>query len=281
MSGKRKRMAVDLSGEEIHWRPDLSYGSYLRLDRLLTAQEPQTDEHDEMLFIVVHQATELWMKLSLHELRAAIRQIRKDALRPTFKMLSRIARIQAQLLQSWEVLATMTPPEFARFRDALGQSSGFQSHQYRLLEFIIGNRNAEMAKTFKDDPAVMAEMETALNSPSLYDETLRLLARRGFDLPGEVTDRDWSEAYVPHPEVEAAWLAIYRETEKHWDLYELAEKLVDLEFHFHQWRFSHLKTVERTIGHKRGSGGSSGVTYLQKSLELRFFPELWSIRTEL
>lgn len=274
-------MAVDLSGEEIHWRPDISYSSYLQLERLLSAQQPLTGEHDEMMFIVVHQATELWMKLSLYELRAAIKEIQNNALRPAFKMLSRIARIQAQLLQSWEVLATMTPPEFSRFRDALGQSSGFQSHQYRLLEFIIGNRNAEMAKTFKDEPAIKAEMDAALKSPSLYDETLRLLARRGFDLPTDVTDRDWSEAYVAHPEVESAWLEIYTETDRHWDLYELAEKLVDLEFHFHQWRFSHLKTVERTIGHKRGSGGSSGVSYLQKSLELRFFPELWSVRTAL
>lgn len=274
-------MAVDLSGEDIHWDQEMSYGDYLQLDQLLSAQKPLTGEHDEMLFIILHQATELWMKLSAHELGAAIREIRADHLRPAFKMLSRIARIQSQLLQSWEVLATMTPADYAKFRDHLGKSSGFQSYQYRLLEFTIGNRNAEMVRAFDEGSEVRAKLEAALSAPSLYDETLRLLDRRGFELPRHVIKRDWRTAYVPSPEVEAAWLKIYQNSDEYWDLYELAEKLVDLEYHFQQWRFAHLKTVARIIGHKRGTGGSSGVPYLSKALDLKFFPELWSVRTIL
>ncbi|MDA5194013.1 tryptophan 2,3-dioxygenase [Govanella unica] len=270
---------VDLSNEKIHWQQDLSYGDYLGLDQLLAAQNTRSGQHDEMLFIVIHQVSELWMKLSIHELRAALAQVQADDLRPAFKMLARVSRIQHQLIQAWEVLATMTPFDYAQFRDTLGQSSGFQSYQYRTLEFLLGNKNARMVEAHRQNPAVHAELTAVLNSPSFYDEALRLLARRGFQIPAEKLNRDWSEPYVADPAVEAAWAEVYRHAEKYWDLYELAEKLVDVEYHFQQWRFSHMKTVERIIGYKRGTGGTAGVSYLVKALDLRFFPELWSVRT--
>jgi tryptophan 2,3-dioxygenase len=273
--------AVDLSGEAIHWDQDMSYGQYLALDELLAAQKPQSGEHDEMLFIVIHQASELWMKLSIHELGAALDNIRNDNLRPAFKMLSRIARIQEQLLQSWEVLSTMTPFDYLRFRDKLGKSSGFQSYQYRLMEFTIGNKNARMIEAHRAHPEIYARLKATLDAPSLYDETLKLLARRGFDIPPEKINRDWSQPYEASAKVEAAWLKIYRNVSDYWDVYELAEKLVDLEYHFQQWRFTHMKTVERIIGHKQGTGGTSGVSYLNKALDLRFFPELWTVRTAI
>jgi tryptophan 2,3-dioxygenase len=273
--------AVDLSGEAIHWDQEMSYGQYLALDELLAAQRPQSAEHDEMLFILIHQTTELWMKLSIHELTAALDNIRNDNLRPAFKMLSRIARIQSQLIQSWEVLATMTPFDYMQFRDKLGKSSGFQSYQYRLIEFTLGNKNARMIDAHRAHPPIHARLKTALHAPSLYDETLKLLARRGFAIPADKLDRDWSNPYQPSPVVEAAWLKIYRNAAEFWDIYELAEKLVDLEYHFQQWRFAHMKTVERIIGHKQGTGGTSGVSYLVKALDLRFFPELWTVRTAI
>jgi len=283
MSDKRDMPhgAVDLSGEEVHWRQAMSYGDYLGLDTLLASQKMLTAEHDEMLFIVIHQVSELWMKLSIHELRAAIDQVRIDDLRPAFKMLSRVSRIQAQLIQAWEVLSTMTPADYLRFRDRLGQSSGFQSYQYRTMEFLLGNKNAAMVRAHEQKPEIHAALVDVLQSPSFYDEALRLLARRGFDIPAEKLERDWSEPYVADPRVAAAWAEIYRHTDKYWDLYELAEKLVDVEYHFQQWRFSHMKTVERIIGYKRGTGGTSGVGYLVKALDLHFFPELWSVRTDL
>ncbi|QJE74544.1 tryptophan 2,3-dioxygenase [Aerophototrophica crusticola] len=277
----RRRYAVDLEGEGVHERPDLSYGAYLGLDTLLASQHPRSDEHDELLFIVIHQASELWMKLSLHELRAAREQVRKDELGPAFKMIARVARIQAQLIQSWDVLSTLTPADYTRFRPYLGQSSGFQSWQYRLLEYVLGNKNAGMMAVHRGDPTAHAALEQALAEPSLYDEALRLLARRGFDIPADRLDRDWREPYRASPEVEAAWLAVYRDTAAHWDLYELAEKLVDLEQRFQTWRFSHMKTVERVIGFKQGTGGTGGVSYLSKALDLTFFPELFSLRTSL
>jgi len=283
MDDKEDRRTVDLSGEAIHW--DLadkqSYSRYLDLERLLAAQNPATDSHDEMLFIVIHQATELWLKLCLHELSAARRHIQADDLGPCFKMLARVARIQTQLIQSWDILGTLTPPEYLAFRDALGAGSGFQSWQYRQMEFVLGNKNARLIDVHRHDAAVTATLETALAEPSLYDESLRLLARRGFAVPDAVTTRDWRRPYCPDAAVEVAWLGIYRDTEKYWDLYELAEKLVDFESRFQQWRFNHLKTVERIIGHKRGTGGTSGVGYLKKALEISFFPELWSLRTKL
>ncbi len=272
---------IDIEGEEIHWDTDLDYAQYLQLDRVLSAQLPLTAEHDEILFIVIHQATELWLKVCLHELRGAIACLQRDRLRPAFKMLARMARIQEQLKQSWDILSTLTPFDYLKFRDHLGHASGFQSVQYRLLEFTIGIKNADLIKVHESRPEAHKVLEAALNTPSLYDETLMLLSRRGFDLPKEVTARDWAEAYEPHEAVEAAWLTVYKDVDSHWDLYELAEKLVDLEQQFQAWRFAHVKTVERIIGQKRGTGGSSGVAYLTKVLELRFFPELWSVRTRM
>jgi len=274
---------VELEGERIHWDlgDSLSYGDYLHLDKVLGAQQPLSGQHDEMLFIVMHQASELWMKLCVHELKAAMAQIRGDDLGPAFKMLARVSRVQQQLAQSWDVLSTMTPADYSAFRDSLGKSSGFQSFQYRTLEYLIGNKNAAMIEVHRRTPAIYAQLHDALHSPSLYDEALRLLGRRGFAIPAALLERDWSVPYAENPDVTAAWLVVYRNTEQHWDLYELAEKLVDLDQRFQLWRFAHLKTVERIIGYKRGTGGSSGVAYLAKALELRFFPELWSVRTSI
>jgi len=274
---------VDLSDEQVHW--DLgssqSYGEYLRLGQLLSLQQPISPHHDEMLFVVIHQASELWLKLCLHELNAAVACIRADDLGPSFKMLARVSRIQTQLTQSWDVLATMTPADYSNFRNQLGRASGFQSHQYRLLEFLLGNKNAEMIEVHRCDPEIYRTLQEALNTPSLYDEALRLLSRRGYDIPRDYLERDFSQPYRPAPAVAQAWLHVYRGVEKHWDLYELAEKLVDLDYKFQHWRFSHMKTVERIIGYKRGTGGTGGVSYLAKALEMRSFPELWSIRTEM
>jgi tryptophan 2,3-dioxygenase len=274
---------VELAGERIHWDlgESLSYGDYLHLDQVLGAQAPLSGHHDEMLFIVMHQASELWMKLCVHELQAAVAQIRADDLGPAFKMLARVSRVQQQLAQSWDVLSTMTPADYAAFRDSLGKSSGFQSYQYRTLEYLIGNKNAALIEVHRRTPEIYAGLHVALHSPSLYDEVLRLLARRGFAIPPSALERDWSEPYREQPEVAAAWLQVYRSTDEYWDLYELAEKLVDLDQRFQLWRFAHLKTVERIIGYKRGTGGTSGVAYLAKALELRFFPELWSVRTSM
>lgn len=275
--------AIDLADEEFHWdfSDQMSYGQYLCLDRLLDCQKPLSTQHDEMLFITIHQASELWMKLIVFELSAALQCVREDRLGPAFKMLARVAAIQRQLIQSWGVLATLTPTDYSNFRDYLGHSSGFQSYQYRLIEFLLGNKNRRMIEVHRNDPAVYARLEQALESPSLYDETLRLLHRRSLRLPPGKLDRDWSEPYEPDAVVEAAWQSVYHNVEDHWDLYELAEKLVDLEHAFQRWRFEHMKTVERIIGFKRGTGGSSGVGYLKKVLDLRFFPELWTVRTLL
>ena len=265
----------------VHQRPDLSYGAYLRLDRLLQAQHPRSGEHDELLFIVIHQASELWLKLSLHELQAARDHIRKDDLGPAFKMISRVSRIQTQMIQSWDVLATMTPSDYSAIREGLGQSSGFQSCQYRLLEFMLGQKDAGMMTVHEADAESHARLAEALREPSLYDEVLRLLGRRGLAIPTSVLARDWSAPYAENQAVTEAWLVIYRDPTTHWDLYELAEKLVDLEYRFQQWRFSHMKTVERIIGFKAGTGGSSGVAYLTGALSRSFFPELFQVRTLL
>jgi tryptophan 2,3-dioxygenase len=274
---------VDLSDEQVYW--DLgaspSYGQYLNLDKLLAAQHPLSYQHDEMLFIMIHQVSELWMKLCLHELTATMDCVRRDDLGPTFKMLARISTIQQQLLQSWDVLATITPSDYSAFRNALGKSSGFQSCQYRLLEFLIGNKNADMIRVFRSEPADYEALERALRAPSLYDEVLRLLSRRGFDLPADTVDRDFSQPYRASKPVAAAWLSVYHNAEKEWDLYQLAERLTDLDYKFQLWRFAHVKTVERIIGYKRGTGGTGGVSYLTKALELKFFPELWTIRTSM
>lgn len=274
---------VDLSDEQVHWDlgESLSYSQYLNLDKLLDAQRPLSYQHDEMLFIVIHQVSELWMKLCLHELNSTLDCVRRDDLGPTFKMLARVSTIQQQLLQSWDVLATITPSDYSAFRNTLGRSSGFQSPQYRMLEFLIGNKNADTIKVFRGDAANYDLLERALKAPSLYDEVLRLLSRRGLDVPAEAIDRDFSQPYQASKQVAAAWLSVYHNSVKDWDLYELAERLVDLDYKFQLWRFTHVKTVERIIGYKRGTGGTGGVTYLTKALELKFFPELWTVRTSM
>ncbi len=277
------RNRVDMADETVHW--DLgssqSYSDYLQLDRLLSAQTPNTLEHDEMLFIIVHQSSELWMRLMLHELDSVLEYVRRDELDPSFKRLTRVSRVQEQLLSTWEVLSTMTPADYSSFRNALGRSSGFQSVQYRLLEFMLGNKNADMIVVHKRDPAHYERLRRALEGPSLYDEVLRLLSRRGYGVPEEYINRDFSQPYVASKQVAGAWLGVYHNADKDWDLYELAERLVDLDHKFQLWRFHHLKTVERVIGYKSGTGGTSGVHYLAKALELKFFPELWQVRTSM
>jgi tryptophan 2,3-dioxygenase len=260
---------------------DVTYASYLDLDRLLSAQHPVSGAHDEMLFIVVHQASELWLKLCLHELGAARELIAADELRPAFKMLSRVARVQEQLIGNWGVLSTMTPHDYSQIRPYLGRSSGFQSAQYRLMEFMLGGRDPDMVTLHEATPEVAAELRAEMARPSLYDEVLRLLARRGFGIPAAVLERGLERPHESNQAIVAAWAEIYRDPEAHWDLYELAEKLVDLEYHFQRWRFGHLKTVERIIGFKTGTGGTAGVPYLESVLKKGFFPELLAVRTEI
>ena len=280
---KHPKNQVDLRDEKVQWdfRKEMSYADYLGLDQVLSAQRRLSGHHDEMLFLVIHQVSELWMKLVLHELEAARELVKSDNLAPAFKMLARVSKVQNQLKQSWDVLSTMTPADYVAFRNSLGHSSGFQSHQYRMIEFILGNKNKAMIEVHKHNEDIYTLVRDCLNAPSLYDECLRLLARRGFDIPKERTERDWSQPYEEHPGVHDAWLNIYRDTETYWDLYALAEKLVDVEDNFQQWRFRHMTTVKRVIGFKRGTGGTSGVGYLSKALSLRFFPELWSLRTAI
>ncbi|MDH7638745.1 tryptophan 2,3-dioxygenase [Sphingomonas oryzagri] len=262
--------------------PDtITYRSYLRLPDLLDCQHPLSDAHDELLFIAIHQASEIWLKLALHELHAARALVAADDLRPAFKMMTRVARIQEQMIRSWEVLATMTPADYTKMRGKLGTSSGFQSDQYREIEFMLGNKDAAMVEIHADDPPTHARLKMRLAQPSLYDEALRLLARRGLAIPASVTERDFTQPYAASPEVERAWAEVYADTDRYWDLYELAEKLVDIEYHVQLWRFGHLKTVERVIGFKTGTGGTAGVQYLAKVLEKAFFPELLSVRTAL
>ncbi len=270
-----------VSEDDIHWDQDLSYSGYLSLDALLDCQKPLTESHDEMMFIIIHQASELWIKLCIHEITAAMREVEKDNLDAAFKMLARVSRIQGQLWQSWAVLSTMTPSDYLSFRDALGESSGFQSFQYREMEYALGNKNARLMEVHRKNPKRYERLRQVLNAPSFYDLCLQHLARQGFPIPADYLQRDWSQPYVPSPDVEAAWAEVYASTDEHWQQYELAEKLVDLEHEFQMWRFSHMKTVERIIGYRKGTGGTSGVAFLQKALSLRFFPELWTVRTEL
>ena len=265
----------------IHWDQDMSYGSYLSLDKLLDSQKLVTGAHDEMMFVIIHQASELWMKLCIHEIGAAMREVENDKLGAVFKMLSRVSRIQGQLRQSWAVLSTMTPADYLAFRDDLGQSSGFQSFQYREIEFALGNKNAALIEVHRRNPERYGRLREVLHAPSFYDLCLRQLGKKGFDIPSDYLDRDWSQPYAPSKAVEAAWARVYSDPSKYWDLYELAEKLIDLEQEFAMWRFSHMKTVERIIGYRQGTGGTSGVAFLEKALKLRFFPELWTVRSEL
>jgi len=276
-------MTDDTSFAHAHtdFRRALSYGEYLALDDLLGAQHPLTDSHDEMLFVVLHQISELWMKLVVHELTAAMASLDRGEIDPAMKMLARVAKAQDQMTSAWEVLKTMTPADYLEFRDSFGPASGFQSHQYRLIEFLFGNRQPFMMRPHEHRPEHLALLEDALRSPSLYDLAIRLLARRGLDIPATVSDRDFSEPYASHPDVLAAWLAVYRDTSTYWDLYALGEKLIDVEDNFRRWRFNHLTTVERVIGFKRGSGGTAGVPYLRRALDIVLFPELWQVRTEL
>ena len=266
---------------QLDFSNDMSYADYLHLDAVLTAQHPLSPDHNEMLFIVQHQTSELWMKLMLHELAAAVRHVARDELSPAFKMLARVSRIMEQLVHAWDVLATMTPPEYSAIRPYLSSSSGFQSWQYRSIEFMLGNKNAAMLQPHSHRPELLAKVEAAHRAPSLYDESLRLLARRGLDVPAQATERDWTAPYVASDGVEQAWLVVYRDPQRHWDLYQLGEELVDLEDAFRLWRFRHVTTVERIIGFKRGTGGTSGVGYLKKVLESVLFPELWRARTSL
>ena len=266
---------------QLDFSNDMSYGDYLQLDQVLSAQHPLSPDHNELLFIVQHQTSELWMKLMLHELQGAIGNVAADRLPPAFKMLSRVSRIMEQLVHAWDVLATMTPPEYSAIRPYLGRSSGFQSWQYRCIEFACGNKNAAMLEPHRHSAERLAEVQHAYESPSLYDEALRLMARQGIDVPAHVLQRDVTRPYRADAGVEAAWLEVYRTPEAHWDLYQLGEELVDLEDAFRLWRFRHLTTVERVIGFKRGTGGTAGVDYLRAMLDTELFPELWSIRTQL
>jgi tryptophan 2,3-dioxygenase len=259
----------------------MSYSDYLQLDALLTAQKPRSQAHDEMLFIVQHQTSELWMKLMLHELVAARRCIAADQLNAAFKMLARVSRILEQLVHAWDVLSTMTPPEYTAIRPYLGASSGFQSYQYRCIEYSLGNKNPLMLKPHEHRPDLLARVRAAFEAPSLYDEALRILARRGLPVPASHVERDWTQPYQESDAVEQAWLQVYRQPEANWDLYQLGEELMDLEDSFRVWRFRHVTTVERLIGLKRGTGGTGGVQYLRKMLDVVLFPELWRLRTDL
>jgi tryptophan 2,3-dioxygenase len=273
--------AKSADGARLDFAGEMSYGDYLRLDAVLGSQQPRSGDHNELLFIVQHQASELWMKLALHELAAARAHVRAGTLSPAFKMLARVGRIFAQLNQSWDVLATLTPAEYSSFRGALGSSSGFQSYQYRSIEFMLGVKKAVMLAPHRHRPDLLGPLEALLGEPSLYDESIRLLARRGFAVRAGALERDWSQPREFDDSVCDAWVAVYRDTAAHWDLYELAEKLVDIEDAFRQWRFRHATTVERIIGWKRGTGGTSGVGYLKGMVGEVLFPELWRARTVL
>jgi tryptophan 2,3-dioxygenase len=268
-------------GIHTNFQKEMTYGDYLQLEKVLNSQTRQSEHHDEMLFIIIHQTSELWMKLILHEMQAAITSIRQNELEPAFKMLSRVSRIQQQLIQSWDVLSTLTPAEYMEFREKLGHSSGFQSYQNRLIEFAMGLKNTHVLSVYQHQTDLHQELTQALQEPSIYDAAIKALAARGFAIDEECLNRDWTQSYKPNASVEAAWLQVYQNVNQYWDLYELAEKLVDIENRQQQWRYNHMITVERIIGHKMGTGGSSGVSYLKRALEHRFFPELWDLRTKL
>ncbi len=268
-------------GAQLDFGSDMSYGDYLHLDQVLGAQHPLSTDPNELLFIVQHQTSELWMKLLLHELQRAIGFVATDRLQPAFKALARVSRVMEQLVHAWDVLATMTPPEYSAIRPTLAKSSGFQSWQYRCIEFGLGNKNAALLLPHAHHAQRLAVVRAAYEAPSLYDEALRLLARRGLPVPASHTQRDWTQPYSESTEVENAWLVAYRDPEKHWDLYQLGEELTDLEDAFRLWRFRHVTTVERVIGFKRGTGGTNGVAYLRKMLDVVLFPEIWRLRTAL
>ncbi|MFE8696199.1 tryptophan 2,3-dioxygenase [Cytobacillus sp. FJAT-53684] len=277
-----KKLVSNLEKEiQTDFHQEMSYGDYLQLDKILSSQHLLSDHHDEMLFVIIHQASELWMKLIIHELSAATECIKRNDLEPSFKMLSRVSRIQQQLIQSWSVLSTLTPAEYLEFRDKLGHSSGFQSYQNRLIEFALGQKNKHTLLVYQHEIELYELLNKALYEPSIYDAAIQALAARGLSIDEEALERDWSQTYNSNKSVEDAWLTVYRNVNQYWDLYELAEKLVDIGSQQQLWRFNHMSTVERIIGHKKGTGGSSGVTYLKRVLDHQFFPELWSLRTKL
>ena len=259
----------------------MSYGDYLHLPELLAAQHCLSHRHDELLFVIIHQSSELWMKLIIHELSAAREMIARGELQPAFKGTARVTRIMDLLVQSWGILATLTPAEYLSFRDKLGHASGFQSAQYRTIEFLLGNRSAAMLEVFRHQPEEHDRLRRELARPSLYDEAIRALSARGFAIDAAVLGRDLATSHAIDESVVAAWLAVYRDPQTYWDLYELAEELLDLEDCFQQWRFRHVTTVQRIIGFKRGTGGTGGVSYLRKMLDVVLFPELWKVRTDL
>jgi tryptophan 2,3-dioxygenase len=281
MSNEEKKCPVSWHGAQMDFTEAMSYGDYLGLDQILSAQHPRSPNHNEMLFIVQHQTSELWLKLMLHEMQAVRASLRANELPPAFKMLARVARIMDQLVHAWDVLATLTPPEYTAIRPFLGASSGFQSHQYRELEFILGNKNASLLAVHTKATQAYDVLERELHAPSVYDESVMLLARSGFNIAPERLDRDWTQPTEADESVKAAWLGVYQDPDKYWALYELAEKLVDLETAFRFWRFRHVTTVERIIGFKTGTGGTAGVSYLRKMLDVVLFPELFSLRTAL
>jgi len=262
-------------------KDQMTYGKYLHLPEILNAQHRLSNEHDEMLFIVIHQASELWLKLAGHEVEAAIRNVKEDDFRHAFKVIARVKLILVQLTQSWSILSTMTPVDYLKFRDTLGPASGFQSYSYRKLEFLLGNKNKKLVEVHRHDPDVHDELNRVLNEPGLYDVVLRELSRVGFDIDEQVLERDFSLPYEANDSVQAAWLSIYNDPDKHFELYELAEKLVDIEDAFQNWRFKHMYTVQRIIGDRRGTGGSSGVPFLKQAIDTSFFPELFAIRSDL
>ncbi|ABO68513.1 MULTISPECIES: tryptophan 2,3-dioxygenase [Geobacillus] len=280
MQNKQNQFELE-KGIHTDFQEEMSYAGYLQLDKILSSQQRLSNHHDEMLFIIIHQTSELWMKLILHEMEAAIQCILDDDLEPSFKMFARISRIQQQLIQSWSVLSTLTPSEYMEFRECLGHASGFQSYQNRLIEFALGQKNAHVLPVFQHDPEIYEKMTRALHSPSVYDAAIKALAVRGLPIDEDVLHRDYSQTYQPNASVEEAWLTVYRNVDRYWDLYELAEKLVDIGSQQQTWRYMHMNTVERIIGYKKGTGGSSGVSYLKKSLDRSFFPELWTLRTKL
>lgn len=268
---------------DIHtdFKEKMTYSDYLGLDTLLSSQHLLSDHHDEMLFVTVHHVSEIWMKLIIHELDAAIIDVQADNLSASLKKLARVCQVQKQLKHVWDVLATLTPSEYIKFRDKLGQASGFQSYQNRMIEFMLGYKTTYIMKIYEKDPELKERLEQIYNAPSIYDATIQAVARAGFPIDKAILNRDVSETHQSNESVKAAWMSIYQDVDEYWELYELAEKLVDVEDLFQQWRFRHMKTVERIIGFKKGTGGSGGVSYLKKVLDQYFFPELWELRTEL
>ncbi|MDQ0352860.1 tryptophan 2,3-dioxygenase [Alkalibacillus filiformis] len=268
-------------GIHTDFKDRMTYGDYLDLDSILNSQNRLSDHHDEMLFIIIHQVSELWMKLTLHELQAAINAIQEESYQPAFKMLARVSSIQNQIIKAWDVLSTMTPSEYLGFRDQLGNASGFQSYQYRMVEFALGYKTPYVIKIYEKEPELQKQLIEAYEAPGLYDVAIQALAKEGFEIDEDVLNRDLTKTYEVNESVEQAWIEVYKDTERYWHLYQLAEKLIDIEDWMQQWRFRHMKTVERIIGHKQGTGGSSGVGYLKQVLDHYFFPELWNVRSRL